>query len=424
MSTSVGQQLRQAREQRSLTIEQAAAATRIRPHYLRSLEAGEFDALPSLTQGRGFLRAYASYLGLDAEPLLSALDKKEAEQTTEADPAALSASNQGDSTTVFDDREASAIFTEVGQKLRQQRELLGLSLEDIERHTHLRQRYLQALEEGRLEGLPSFVQGRGMLDIYADFLGLDGEAMLLRFAEGLQARLAARQAAQQPAKTASRRRRRWPPRWLRRFLSGDILIGGALTLFLGLFVIWAAIRIFAQTSKQTPSPTAPSIAEALLATAAPSDTPTPQPSPTPVAQVQPLQPQATDPQTGALISPAPNANVQVGVNVRQRAWMRVTVDGKVEFEGRVIPGSAYTFAGASTIEILTSSGSALQVFVNGADLGPMGGFGQVVNRIYSPQGVLTPTPTITPTPAPTQPATPTVIPLATEAGQITPPTIP
>jgi len=160
MSTSVGQQLRQAREQRSLTIEQAAAATRIRPHYLRSLEAGEFDALPSLTQGRGFLRAYASYLGLDAEPLLSALDKKEAEQTTEADPAALSASNQGDSTTVFDDREASAIFTEVGQKLRQQRELLGLSLEDIERHTHLRQRYLQALEEGRLEGLPSFVQGR------------------------------------------------------------------------------------------------------------------------------------------------------------------------------------------------------------------------------------------------------------------------
>lgn len=423
MNTSVGQQLRQAREQRSLTIEQAAAATRIRPHYLRSLEADEFEAMPSPAHGRGFLRAYAGFLGLEAEKLLAALDETKSGPAP-GDGSPPQPAEQEDTPKAFDDSEASAIFIEVGQKLRKQRELLGLSLEDIERHTHLRQRYLEALEEGRLEGLPSFVQGRGMLDIYADFLGMDGEAMLLRFAEGLQARLAARQAAEQPAKAESRRRRRLPPRWLRRLLSGDVLIGGALTVFLGLFVIWTAIRIFAQTSEQTPSPTAPSIAEVLLATAIPSETPTPQPSPTPAVQALPLQPQATDPQTGALISPLSNANIQVGINVRQRAWMRVTVDGKVEFEGRVIPGSAYTFAGDSTIEILTSSGSALQVFVNDADLGPMGGFGQVVNRIYSPQGVITPTPTITPTPPPTQPATPTVIPLATEAGQITPPTIP
>lgn len=423
MNNSVGQQLRQAREQRSLTIEQAAAATRIRPHYLRSLEADEFDAMPSPAHGRGFLRAYAGYLGLEAEKLLAALDEAKSAPVP-ANGSPPQPVNQENPPEAFDDSEASAIFIEVGQKLRKQRELLGLSLEDIERHTHLRQRYLQALEEGRLEGLPSFVQGRGMLDIYADFLGMDGEAMLLRFAEGLQERLAARQAAAQPAKTEPRQRRRRLPRWLRRFLSGDILIGGALTVFLGLFVIWIAIRIFAQINEQTPSPTAPSIAEVLLATAAPSETPTPQPPPPVAAQPQPLQPQATDPQTGALISPIPNANVQVGINVRQRAWMRITVDGKVEFEGRVIPGSAYTFAGASTIEVLTSSGSALQVFVDGADLGPMGGFGQVVNRIYSPQGVLTPTPTITPTPPPTQPATPTVVPLATEAGQITPPTIP
>ncbi len=91
---------------------------------------------------------------------------------------------------------AEAIFTEVGKLLLRQRELLGLSLEDIERHTHLRQHYLQALEAGDLEGLPSPVQARGMLNNYAAFLGMDPETLLLRFADGLQARLQAKRAVQ------------------------------------------------------------------------------------------------------------------------------------------------------------------------------------------------------------------------------------
>ena len=39
--------------------------TKIRAKYLRALEEEEFDSLPSGTYVRGFLRAYASYLGLD-----------------------------------------------------------------------------------------------------------------------------------------------------------------------------------------------------------------------------------------------------------------------------------------------------------------------------------------------------------------------
>jgi cytoskeletal protein RodZ len=89
----------------------------------------------------------------------------------------------------------------MGLLLQRQRDLLGLSLEDVERHTHLRTHYLRALEAGKLEDLPSPVQGRGMLKNYTTFLGLDPEPLLLRFAEGLQARLAAQQAAQ-PRKRA------------------------------------------------------------------------------------------------------------------------------------------------------------------------------------------------------------------------------
>ena len=39
-------------------------------------------------------------------------------------------------------------------------------------------------------GLPSPVQGRGMLKNYADFLGLESDTLLLTFADGLQTGLA------------------------------------------------------------------------------------------------------------------------------------------------------------------------------------------------------------------------------------------
>jgi cytoskeletal protein RodZ len=61
----IGATLREARERRQLTWEQVEADTKIRAKYLRALEQEEFDSLPSGTYVRGFLRAYASYLGLD-----------------------------------------------------------------------------------------------------------------------------------------------------------------------------------------------------------------------------------------------------------------------------------------------------------------------------------------------------------------------
>ena len=67
MSTSVGQQLRRAREARSLTLEQVSQSTLIRVHYLRALEEGDFGILPSAVQARGFLRTYADLLHLDVE---------------------------------------------------------------------------------------------------------------------------------------------------------------------------------------------------------------------------------------------------------------------------------------------------------------------------------------------------------------------
>jgi cytoskeletal protein RodZ len=373
------------------------------------LEDGRPESIPSLAQARGFLRAYASYLRLDPAPLLLELDSQALPEPSA--PSSAPKAPRPAATIPLDYSDVDRVFIELGLDLRRQREMLGLSLDDVVRYTHLRKHYLQALESGRLDDLPSPVQGRGMLENYAVFMGMDPEPLLLRFAEGLQARLNLRQVRRQEMpETAPPRRRRPLPAPLRRLLSPDLLIGVTFAIFLIVFMVWGAIRIFAINTTQAPEPTAPSIAEVLLAT------PTPQPpaeltlSPTAPSEPQPvILPDASGADaTAQPFQPGSAASgVQVYVTVTQRAFLRAIVDGKLEFEGRVIPGSAYPFVGQSQVELLTSNGAGIQVFYNQGNLGPLGAFGEVVSRIFTVEGILLPTPTVTRTPAAPPPATPT-----------------
>ena len=86
---SVGTQLQQARTEQKLTIAQVAAATRIQPWVLESLEADRLPEQMSRIYLRGFLASYARFLHLDPAPLLAALpsDQPLQEQKTEL-PAA------------------------------------------------------------------------------------------------------------------------------------------------------------------------------------------------------------------------------------------------------------------------------------------------------------------------------------------------
>ncbi|OGO65780.1 MAG: hypothetical protein A2Z45_08075 [Chloroflexi bacterium RBG_19FT_COMBO_55_16] len=425
MTETIGRQLRQAREERNLTLEQVAQATHIRLHYLEALERGDFSRLPSKAQGRGFLRAYAGYLGLNPEPLLSSLDGEAPISPVALPSDALPEPLPGAQASL---ESATLIFAEVGQRLHERRELLGLSLEEVERNTRLRQHYLQALEAGDLDGLPSPVQGRGMLYNYATFLSLDPEPLLLRYADGLQVRLAEKQ-AKRPKRPSPRSTRQPTPASLRRLLSSDYLIGGVLGLSLIGFMIWGAIRINTLRRSEQPSATVPSIAEALRITpeVPSSEVPTASALPTEARPTQgtlPAVPDDTTEQPDISATPVAtgpgegSAPVQIYITVLHRAWLRVTVDGVVEFEGRVGPGNAYTFAGEVQIEVLTGNGAALQLFFNQTDLGVLGVYGEVVYRIFTKDGMVLPTPTITSTPTPTRAATAT--PVATEQPQPTP----
>ncbi len=91
--TDIGSQLRQAREARGLSLDQAQKATRIKRVFLEAIEADRFDDLPGPVQARGFVRSYAGHLGLDPDGLLAQLDSlsDEARYTPRSPAASIDA---------------------------------------------------------------------------------------------------------------------------------------------------------------------------------------------------------------------------------------------------------------------------------------------------------------------------------------------
>lgn len=470
MTATVGEQLQQARMDRGLTLEMAARSTHIRIHYLQAIEEDRRGDLPSVVQGRGFLRLYADYLGLDAQPLLDLwegrlapppppapveepdrdavdeaveslepADKEElpepdefrSENEAEAEPIGfdLEAPEEPDviqlppqetpaGTAETPPAEWELILQELGAQLRRQRDALGISQSDVERFTSIRVHYIKALEDGRLNNLPSAVQGRGMLNNYAKFLNMDAEAMLLRFADALQLRregiVASQPRSSRPAPRISEEQavaNAGRMASLRRWLSADLVIGGGLVVVLLGFIIWGIAWISGQSSDAI-EPTAPPIVEVLL-----SSTPggllfTPTTAPTLMAGAGEL---GGGQVTAVVEVPITSTDpLQLTVLVRQRAWMRVIADGREQFSGRVAPGaSAYSFTAQERIEILTGNGAALQLIFNQEDLGVLGTVGEVSGRIFTINGVITPTPIFTTTPTQTPPPTYTPSPTPT-----------
>ena len=67
---TLGETLRQARLDKSVSISDAARDTRIRRSYLEALEAEDYASLPPAVYTRGFLRTYAEYLGLNPQAMV------------------------------------------------------------------------------------------------------------------------------------------------------------------------------------------------------------------------------------------------------------------------------------------------------------------------------------------------------------------
>ena len=73
---SVGSQLRRAREQRGLTVSDVANAQHLRLAVIQAIENGEYQQIDSELFLKGYVRAYAKQVGLDADAIVATLDRE------------------------------------------------------------------------------------------------------------------------------------------------------------------------------------------------------------------------------------------------------------------------------------------------------------------------------------------------------------
>lgn len=69
-----GEKLRRQREMRGVSLEEISATTKIGTRSLQAIEDEDFDKLPGGIFNKGFVRAYARYLGLDEEQTVADFD--------------------------------------------------------------------------------------------------------------------------------------------------------------------------------------------------------------------------------------------------------------------------------------------------------------------------------------------------------------
>jgi cytoskeletal protein RodZ len=480
---TLGELLRKSREEKGLTLAEAAYQTKIRDYYLEALENNQLEDLPSVVQGKGYLRLYAQFLDLNKEVVfaawshpehliieqivptpgeneepqnessLSETDKPEPKETSEKIPShsvkeldksepdekiihgeKISEEEIQDENLVSISKTplSDKVFVSIGKQLKSQRDQLNLSLSEIEKFTNIRTYYLEALENGKLEKLPSIPQARGMLSNFASFLNLDLDKIMIDFAEGLQTR---RNENYAPQKIGSDNQLAYQAPevkkvgWLK-FITVDMILTSVLIIGLFIFIIWGAANI-SGLQGQNEEIDAPSISEILLEE-------TPQISneeSTAIVEVEITdtvnenlttdEPGITNPEDEEIndeVGPSLSGDpVQVYIIARQRAYLKVDVDGETVFNGRVIPGNAYEYSGSSSVEILTGNAAALEIFYNLNPIGAIGEVGEVKSLLFtSGTGMTSPTPRFSPSPTNTVQATTTPRPTATPT--IAPPT--
>ncbi|MDX1557277.1 MAG: DUF4115 domain-containing protein [Marinobacter sp.] len=92
MTEPVGRQLQKAREKAGLSTTDVAAAQHLRPSVIQAIESGDYSQIDSELFLKGYVRAYAKQVGLDADSVIADLDhelepiRQQREQEQEANP--------------------------------------------------------------------------------------------------------------------------------------------------------------------------------------------------------------------------------------------------------------------------------------------------------------------------------------------------
>ena len=295
---------------------------------------------------------------------------------------------------------------ELGSILREAREAKGLTLVEVQDRIRISARYLEALEKGQYAALPTPVHVRGFLRNYARFLALDPQPLLERYEAQQHRQPMPVSTSSPPVITPDQP---LPPRDDQPFfdpvnvnLEGSskgpestlrLVIIVALVIAIGLAAMRFVPLLLGRgdgrdnltdtiqgllESESTAESTPAGTSEALPANVTPlpiNPTSRNNPGALPTSGL----PTPTRPPL-----PATMELIQLRLDVTERTWLRVTIDGEVVLEGQVKLGDGpYEWEAQREATLLTGNAAGVYVTINGVELGRLAGRGEVAEETWT-----------------------------------------
>jgi cytoskeleton protein RodZ len=231
-----------------------------------------------------------------------------------------------------------------GENLRRERELRGVDLREMAESTKISIRFLQALEQDRVDILPGGIFPRAFVRQYAKYLGLDPERLVAEFvfAHG--------------GEPAPRREPRPPVRVDQGLPRGIVLL--AVTLGLLGLVGW---KVRGQVGRG-PQPVAPSVAAP--ATTFAHDRVYPPPS-----------------GAAGVAPPLAAGTLVLNVVARRSSWVEAKVDGTTVLNRVLKDGESQRLEARQEVLLSVGNAGAIAVTLNDRPLAPLGREGDVKKGI-------------------------------------------
>ena len=264
---------------------------------------------------------------------------------------------------------------EIGKILREARERNNLTIDDIQIGTKIRSKYIKALEEGTFNLLPGGeIYVKGFIKNYCEVVGLNQHEVLRRYKElrDKENEPKMQETKQEIKETVEKRI------GFNKTIVSLSLIFVVLILFLGYKQFTAGNRDNAQQppNLEEPQGNIPNDDEENTVTDIPTE---------PVVSDVPNYRLVhnTSSLTEYEIIVKEDLELQLSTFPGERSWIRVTIDGRMVFEGTMSGGESKSWKAKDLIQINIGRPLIASANINGIDLGSLGGEARIIKFVKS-----------------------------------------
>jgi len=273
-----------------------------------------------------------------------------------------------------------------GDRLRREREMRGITLDEITESTKISRRHLEALEEEHFDQLPGGVFNKGFVRAYAHFLGIDEDQAVADYSAAAHEQPEPEdkfplEIHEEPDPDLNPRRSYLPLAFAVAALVG-VLVG---------YAFWIRSKPHSTEATATaPQPSQQSsVTPASDASTAPSIQSTQATVPA-AAIEQPVKTQPpTTPAAAAITKPAEEEKAFfVSVKAKEDSWVSIVADGKSVMQ-RVLGADKHKKVKAGKVLVLrTGNAGGIEVSFNGRSLGAIGNENEPRTLTFKPNGLV------------------------------------